>query len=469
MESTNLSKYGVTSTLSAPDIISRRLETNQKKYGGKSPMSSNIIKEKVKETTKQRYGVDHVFQNDEIKQKIKNHYQTTYGVDNNNHVPAINTKRQTTNILKYGAITPFHSESIQKNIKSKIQQKYGRDHVNQRHIDIDVLKISKDDLEKLNKDMNILEISKYLNVSYDWVINKFRQYNIETIIHRSSIVENSIENLLDNNQIVYTKNNRNIISPREVDFYLPHHGIALEINGSYWHSEINGKDHNYHLSKTEDCQKINIQLIHIWEHLYKKDPGLMDSIILSKLGIYSNRYYARNFQIVRVGAKEKNDFLDQYHIQKSCNSSINFGLAINEKLYAVMTFGKSRFNKNYEWELLRFCSIKNTQIIGGASRLFKQFVNLMKPTNVISYADRNLSSGKMYSSLGFDFDGYTSPCFWVTNDYKMFYHRVKFQKHKLDKILNSFDSNQSAWVNLKNNGYDRIWDTGTTKWVWNYK
>jgi hypothetical protein len=40
-----------------------------------------------------------------------------------------------------------------------------------------------------------------------------------------------------------------------------------------------------------------------------------------------------------------------------------------------MTFGKNRFKKqSNEWEMIRFCNKLNTNIIGGASKLFKHFL-----------------------------------------------------------------------------------------------
>ena len=43
---------------------------------------------------------------------------------------------------------------------------------------------------------------------------------------------------------------------------------------------------------------------------------------------------------------------------------------------------------------------------------------------------------------------------------------MAFQKHKLKNLLSVFDSNLTEWENMKNNGFDRIWDCGNGKWVW---
>ena len=39
-------------------------------------------------------------------------------------------------------------------------------------------------------------------------------------------------------------------------------------------------------------------------------------------------------------------------------------------------------------------------------------------------------------------------------------NRYSFMKSNLSSKLAKFDANKSEWENMKNNGYDRIWDCG---------
>ena len=43
---------------------------------------------------------------------------------------------------------------------------------------------------------------------------------------------------------------------------------------------------------------------------------------------------------------------------------------------------------------------------------------------------------------------------------------MKYQKHKLQNILENFDKDLTEWHNMKNHGYDRIWDCGNDVWFW---
>ena len=70
--------------------------------------------------------------------------------------------------------------------------------------------------------------------------------------------------------------------------------------------------------------------------------------------------------------------------------------------------------------------------------------------------------------LGFIFKGVTSSNYhyFNNNDTMSLYSRMKFQKHKLSNLLESFDVKLTEWENMTNNGYNRIWDCGQTRWEW---
>jgi hypothetical protein len=162
----------------------------------------------------------------------------------------------------------------------------------------------------------------------------------------------------------------------------------------------------------------------------------------------------------------KTNFLNENHLQKDIGSTYNIGLFYNDNLVSVMTFSKSRFNKTFDFELLRFCNKQGVSIAGAASRLFSYFIKDRK-CSIISYSDNQYGSGKLYEILGFTKHHIFSPSYFYTTNYINFENRMKYQKHKLSKILPIFDSELTEWQNMQNNGYDRIWDCGST--TWHYK
>lgn len=105
-----------------------------------------------------------------------------------------------------------------------------------------------------------------------------------------------------------------------------------------------------------------------------------------------------------------------------------------------MTFGKCRFDRKHEWELVRFCSKLNTKVIDGAGRLLRRFEEDYKPVSPVSYADRQRSRGGLYKALGFRLDHVSKPDYWYfKNGVRRRYSRMMFQKHKLKDLLKAFD------------------------------
>lgn len=265
------------------------------------------------------------------------------------------------------------------------------------------------------------------------------------------------------------RSNRKILEGKEIDILIPSHNIGIEINGNYWHSELvsdNNKD--YHLNKTKKAEENNIQLLQFFgdEIFYKREICL--SIIRNKLGLAS-KLYARKCTVKEISIDDKNKFLDDNHIQGKDASKIKLGLFHNEELVSIMTFGVPRYNRDVEWELIRFCSKKNTCIVGAASKLFKHFIKQYNPTTIISYADKRISIGGIYDVLGFIHTHDALPRYYYMNrnNYLKRLHRSNFTKDRIKKLYPEVDiENNDEWTIMQSLNYDRIWDCGNKVYVW---
>ena len=256
------------------------------------------------------------------------------------------------------------------------------------------------------------------------------------------------------------ENCKDVIYPGEVDIYVPSKKLAIEYDGLYWHSDDQKPDHKFHLKKTELCEAKGIQLIHVFENEWITKPEIVKSRIRNLLGAYDKIVYARKCVIKEVDSKMSKAFQEQNHIQGSVHSSVNIGLFFEDELISLMTFGKTRFSKKYEWELLRFCSKLNWHVIGAASKLLKHFEKEYSPKSLVSYADRRWSQGKVYKAIGFNLEHASLPNYWYWKDASQIYSRVKFQKHTLERQLETYDPNLTEVQNMKNNHYSRIFDCG---------
>ena len=383
------------------------------------------------------YGVDFPFLSKEIQEKSKNTLMKNYGVD-----------------------CYFKLSEIREKIKETCLKNYGVKNPNQKHLQPIIHLLN--DIEWWEQFNSINEIKCFLDsylsesVIYTY-INKFRPELIG--LNSISNPHQKIINLLKEHNIEHEINTRKIISPFELDIYIPFHNLAIEINGLFWHSELNGKDSNYHLNKTLQCNEKGIDLIQFWDIEINNKWELISSMILSRLNL-SKKIPARKCFVNEVPRDQERYFLNENHIQGYIPSSFSLGLYHCNELVSLMTFSKPRYNKKYDLELLRFCSLKGLNIIGGASRLF----NHHPKGSIISYSNHRIFNGKMYEKLGFQKIEETSPSYYYTNDYETLSHRSTFQKHKLHSLLETFDPSITEWDNMQLNGFDRIWDCGTVSW-----
>ncbi len=413
-----------------------------KKYGVIHPMQNEKIKQKVIKTNLRKFGKDHWLKITENKNVLKQNLLNKYSVDNVSKIESVKKKKK---------------ETYLNNFMQKVLSIY---------------------LEKIN----ICIISDYVdlqtNVTFkckncgyvfnDTMFNvhqrlypcpKCRNYNRSTL-------EQEIVNFLEQLNIDFKVNVRNIIPPKELDIYIPDKKIAIEFDGLYWHSEEMGCDRNYHLNKTNDCQKQNIQLIHIFEDewLYKQD--IVKARLKQILGASNiKRIHARKCIIKEIEAKTKNEFLEKYHIQGKDSSKIKLGAFHNDELVSVMTFSHGNISKGSKridgvWELNRFCSNYNYHIPGIASKLLKFFERYYQWNQIFSYADRRWSIGNVYEKLGFELEYITYPNYWyLDKNLSIRIHRFKLRKTEKDP------KNKTEKKIRLEEGYMRIWDCGNLKFL----
>lgn len=498
---TNIAKYGTINPMLLDNVKEKRKNTNIARYGTDKPFLLPEIQEKYKATCRTKFGVDFPSQSEEIRAKQKEAWvryknfhplsddltrkkreQTLldkFGVKHPILHPEIKQKIEQTNLKLYGCSNAASSSIISERISQKLNspetkektrqtnlERYGVPYYNQKNIKKSLLILEDaDKAAEVITNLGITGAAKLLDVSVD-TIRKYVLMHEITIQKRSSDFEiqvtNFLTDLIPETQIV--RNDRTLIG-KELDIYIPDYKIAIECNGLYWHSELNGKTSNYHIQKTKLCNENNIRLLHIWENDWNNKQPIVKSRLSSILGKNST-VYARKCVIKEVSATDSQQFLLKNHIQGKCASSIKLGLYENNELVSLMTFGKSRFTCKYDYELIRYCNKLGINVVGGASKLFKYFIKQYNPKNVVSYSSIDFNTGEMYSHLGFRKIHSSCPAYYYTKNYLDLESRIKYQKHKLKKLLPNYDDSLSEWDNMKLNGYDRVWDCGNDVWLW---
>ena len=452
-------------------------QTSIKKYGVDNPNKCRAVREKLEQTCLERYGVKYSTQAEQAKKKKIETFIRNYGVNNPNKVESIKQKVRKTCLERYGVENPNQSLKA----KQSTLERYGVENYNWLHMPKGTPEIisNKDKLKQFMIDhsyQTVIEMSKILGISSYSLMGKIHQFELDEYIPHinASFPEREIGKIIEsfyNGSIIY--NTRSIISPYELDIYLPEKNIAIEFNGNYWHryeklEEDKGLGYGktYHQLKSFKCKEKGIQLIHIfeyeWSNEFLKDK-LIDYLKYIIIGS-SNKIYARNCIIREVSSKDSNEFLNENHLQGQDNAPIRLGLYLNDELVSLMTFNKPRFNKNYEYELSRFVNKNDYSVIGGASKLLKYFEDNYNPKSLISYCNISKMKGTLYEKLGFTLTTIARPNYvWVSG--LDILSRYQCQKHKL--IKQGYEGISENDIMTKR-GYSKIYDCGNYVITKNY-
>ena len=424
IKQTNLAKYGYECSLSAPEVKERIKQTIHAKYGIEHISQATFVKDKKKAALQVHYGVDYPIQSESVKQKIEQTNLQKYGTKHAIQSKDVLEKRKQTNIAKYGVDHPAKTAEVKEKIRNTLKEQYG----------VDALQQCAE-----FKEMQLHEHSISCNTSKKELLQFIKS------VYSGKIIENT----------------RKVISPKELDIYLPEKQLAFEFNGTYWHSEHVGLSKNYHQEKTKACHKAKIRLIHIFEHEWLFNRDKIKSLIRSALGIYSIRLYARKCQIKPIGADMYRQFLLANHLQCAVNSSIRYGLFYQDELASVIGFGKSRFKKD-EIELHRYCVKANYQIVGGFSKLIKYVCVNEHITKFVSYVDFSHFNGRGYKKAGFTLEYLTQPSYIYIKGSEI-KSRMQCQKHKLSAFLSAYYDDLSESDNMRLNGWYKVYDCGNLK------
>ena len=487
-------------TCSNECMIKSRELTSIERYGTKNPFQNKSVREKAKQTNLVKFGVEYPQQNDEIKskqqntmidrfgytstfhdkEKIKNSLNEKYGVDYAQQSKEIRKKTIETCITKFGSESNLSTDLNKNKVKETNLIKYGVEYPQQNN---DIRKKTEESLKEYKK----LKIKKIYNIdtSIDIKYSFSKNYSLNYIkkLINGNLELNDIKSEFSNSQfIINAKENgyefetnkssyeyeliefikelgidniiqssKDIITPYEIDIYIPEHNLAIEFNGSYWHSDI-FKDKNYHQNKTKMCNDLGITLINIYEYLYTEKKNVYKNIIRSKLN-KNKRIYARKCTIKEVSKIDEQNFLNMYHLQNFIGSSKCYGLYYNDELMTLCSFGISRYNKKYEYELLRNCTKAGITVVGGLSKIINFYKNEIDNKEILCYSDGSISFNK--NSI------LTKPNYvWWNKSTNKILKRYQTMKHKLSNVIDNFDESKSESYNMRNNKYVKIYDSG---------
>ena len=485
IESTNLERYGAKNPYASKKVREKIKKTNLERYGVENVWSKGSpILDKIKDTNINKYGVDNPAKTDEIKQTISsknklkasealiNRHKTNlerYGVENIRELDEINDKIKQTNLERYGAESPFQSDEVREKIKKTNLEKYGVENV-----------LSSNEVKEKIKQTNYERYGVPYTLQADEVKERIRQTNLERYgVEYYCETEHAREN---NKPYKISKINKEFSDRltslninNDLEFSIGHKSYdikvdntLIEIDPTFTHNTslpAFSNEHisiDYHLNKTKLANENGFNCIHVFDW---DDKDKIINMFLPK-----SILYARQCEVKEISLKEANDFLNLYHLQNGLmKQDICLGLFYNDNLVEVMTFGKPRYNKNYDYELLRLCTHKDYKVTGGTKKLFKYFLDNYKPNSIISYCDKSKFSGEVYTRLGFTLKGEAKP--------SRHWYNIKEKKHITDNLLRQRGFDQLFGTNygkgtsndelMLEHNFVEVYDCGQSTYIWN--
>lgn len=444
---------------SDPEMWARRRETFIERFGSANPMSNPDIQRRSQETLKERYGC--LSANPDIRAKVRATNLERYGVEH-----ALHCDKAKRNLIRF-------QEEVRDTREFKLLKR--KELLLSKGVDPD--SFSDDDIiqlplnHRLSGDYLVSFLNRFEGVSlHDPSLGNDMQRRWIHFVERGAIVP-SLKISTQHGEMIrrveafnndFTVNDRTVISPYELDMYFPEHKFAIEINGTFWHSDYK-LEKDYHSNKERLCREAGIKLFQLYEW---QNMDIAESYVRSILGA-SDRIYARNTVVRELTAREYNDFCEANHMHGTAAAGAKLGLVCKSDpsvIFQVMSFGKPRFT-DHDWELIRLCSAMGKNVLGGAEKLFKHFLRTRAPESIISYHSRDFGKSGVYERLGFNLERQTPPSYnWVGSTVLS---RYQTQKSRLGQLLGeAYRPDETEDQNLRRCGFLKVWNSGNDVYIW---
>lgn len=402
----------------------------------------------TKQTCINRYGVPHPAMADDARQHLRCKLQSPDVVDKIRH----------TNLLKYGYTNPAQSPEIRKKIRTTLlsreyKLKYESAMMSKYGV---CYPMQSDELKQRQFDT----CKERYDVPYACMLDQCRQNNHFIVSNRNKDVSEIFKQYGITTTLEYK------IGKYAFDLYITDTKTFLEVDPTYTHNTIgnhwnhSGIDKYYHLNKSKIAIDNGYCCIHIfdWDNVDKIAMRFQHKQVV----------YARNCSIEVIDKATANELINNYHLQGSCNGQkICLGLYYNDVLVQVMTFGKPRYNKHYQYELLRLCTVSNILVVGGAERLFKYFIRSYNPESVISYCDLAKFSGTVYERLGFIHSHNTEPNLVWSKGVEKITNNLLLQRGYDQLFSANYGKGTSNEELMLQSGWLPVYDCGQGVYIWN--
>lgn len=452
---TSLERFGTTHPFKSPEIQKKRKEAFLEKYGVENPSQAASIKAKVRETNRRKFGADYPSQNKEIQEKQRKTCLEKYGVEYASQTSEFKQRVKDTCLDKFGVSCPFQKEGVFDKVKKTNRERYGFDFYLQTNA------IRLDTGKSLVEFWNEIQAPK---PSYHWLFQRAKtqiQMNgdltesfLGQVLTAYSEDKTDIE-LLGERLFGVARFNCKAtpILPFKPDFKLSEK-VFVNVDGLYWHSAARKPEKNSHMRLREEMEKVGLTILQFREDEIKKKPELVCSMVKNKLGMITAKIFARKTNVFEATQKEVDSFLEENHLMGKTRAKHLVLKNDQGNLVAVMSY------KVFSGEVChieRFCSLRETIVVGGFSKLLNALEIFVPNMKEIHYwVDLRYGSGTHLEQQGFVRVRETLG--WKWTDGVSTFNRLKCRANMDERKLSEREhAEELGWV--------RIYDAGQRLFV----
>jgi len=441
-----MAKFGASTNLLTPDGHPRYKEEILAKYGVDNVLKLESTRAKARKTTRERFGVDYVFCSESpLKKAIEENRRLK--------IPEAVVKMRATSRERYGTDNPAQNPAIMSKILKTNRENNGGQHNFQ----------TKENRELVAKALHKLKTKYFVfgntplkvackergakYISAQQIIKRYGVEACERYLKNFTSSMSDIEScfltgmkdVLPDISFFNQRQCRGI--EYRPDFKLAHNGktVYVCVHGLYWHSEKK-KSPDYHMKLREAFEGKGLTLMQFYADEVIANMPIVRSMVMSKLGMLSEKIDARKCSIKEMSHKDGMAFIYSNHLMGAALGSRYLGLFHKGECVAVIGWRK----KPEHIELTRFAVKRGAHVRGGFSRLLAKV-----PRPVISYCDLRYASGEGYLALGFQRESTTLGFEWTNA--KVRYNRLHCaatdemteEEHSLKlKLYKLFDAGQ---------------------------
>lgn len=270
-QKTSLKRYGTTHPMKNKKILQKAMSTNLKNLGVKWPQQDSAVKQKSLEAFEKHCREDQSFL-----KKVAFKIQATSS--KNNGYKTFFSSEDGKAAMQRG-----HSSSVRKKSASTKKRNYYLKSICNDQLVIPLFSIDEYAADRkasfswrCRKCGNVFQSRMCSFKSEEGIISHARCLKCYPLRTASSLEERNFKDWLqqifgNHVDVIWNQNlNYTLIYPYQLDVLLVDKKskklkVAIEFNGSRWHSVENGSTVNRHLQKTRLCEQKGISLIHVYE------------------------------------------------------------------------------------------------------------------------------------------------------------------------------------------------------------